>query len=130
MKFNKLLVIGLAAFYFAAACEHAQAQHGHLNAGALGSNPGSKLYFANGDIFAASSGYVKELTFADGGAYAGYYEGGISLTALPATINHGGPALNHSAPGPPFSDENTQLGCLSVGRAAVEQPSFRSARAH
>ncbi|MBL9139855.1 MAG: hypothetical protein JNK85_28550 [Verrucomicrobiales bacterium] len=77
----------------------AQAQHGHLNAGALGQNQGDRLNFANGDLFAASSGYVKELPLAASGTYAGYYEGGITLTALPTTVANGGPTAGASAPG-------------------------------
>lgn len=75
------------------------AQHGHLNAGARGTNQGDALYFANGDIFAESSGYVKELVYAESGPYAGYYEGGISLTALPQTVANGGPTANAPALG-------------------------------
>ncbi|MBN8247381.1 MAG: PEP-CTERM sorting domain-containing protein [Verrucomicrobia bacterium] len=60
------------------------AQHGHLNAGAVGQNQGDALIFVNGADFAASSGYVKELTFSGSGSYAGYYQGGITLTAVHA----------------------------------------------
>jgi len=72
-----------------------QAQHGHLNAGAAGTNQGAQLNFANGDIFAATSGYVKQLV-PDG---AGLFTGGITFTALPATTNFGGPALGAAALG-------------------------------
>lgn len=75
------------------------AQHGHLNAGAAGTAQGDPLNFANGAAFAASSGYVKDLTFAPSGTYAGYYEGGITLTALPQTIANGGPAAGAPALG-------------------------------
>ncbi len=81
------------------AVHHAWGQHGHLNAGALGTAQGDALYFANGSIFAVESGYVKELTFTNSGTYAGFYQGNISLTALPATINNGGPVPNAPAPG-------------------------------
>jgi hypothetical protein len=76
-----------------------RAQHGHLNAGAAGQNQGDRLVFINGDIFEASSGYVKELPLATEEKYAGYYEGNISLTALPTTIENGGPVSGASAPG-------------------------------
>ncbi|MCI0539064.1 MAG: PEP-CTERM sorting domain-containing protein [Verrucomicrobiales bacterium] len=77
----------------------ANAQHGHLNAGAFGSTPGSQLTFANGLDFALSSGYVKDLTYATSGTYAGFYEGGITLTALAATTDNGGPVANAPALG-------------------------------
>ena len=76
-----------------------QAQHGHLNAGAVGTGHGDKLMFANGADFAASSGYVKELPYINTGPYAGYFEGGITLTALPQTIDNGGPVPGAPAPG-------------------------------
>jgi hypothetical protein len=69
----------------------AAAQHGHLNAGALGQNQGDPLYFANGEDFVLSSGYVKTLVHTNDGRFAGYYEGGITPTVLPATANTGGP---------------------------------------
>jgi len=81
------------------------AQHGHLNAGAAGQNQGDALAFLNGADFAASSGYVKELTFSGSGTYAGYYEGGITLTAVHAlagTDSSGIPYVAHplaAAPG-------------------------------
>lgn len=76
-----------------------QAQHGHLNAGAFGTAQDSQLYFANGDIFAASSGYVQTMAPATSGTYAGYYNSGPSLTALAQTIANGGPAANAPALG-------------------------------
>lgn len=63
-----------------------------LNAGALGQNQGEPLYFANGDDFIVSSGYVKTLVWTNDGRYAGYYQGGITPTVLPATPETGGPA--------------------------------------
>lgn len=91
----RVLALGLLAL----AAPRLAAQHGHLNAGALGENQGDQLYFVNGDIFAESSGYVKDLTFASTGTYAGYYQGGITLTSLAATVDNGGPAFGHAALG-------------------------------
>ena len=79
-----LLVVLLSA-------QSVHAQHAHLNAGALGTNHNAQLYFVNGTDFATSSGYVKTLTYTNGGVYANYYQGGITLTALPATAVTGGP---------------------------------------
>jgi len=82
-----------------------QAQHGHLDTGAAGQNQGDALTFINGADFAASSGYVKELAFSGSGTYAGYYQGGITLTAvhaLPGTDASGIPYVAHpqaAAPG-------------------------------
>lgn len=77
----------------------AQAQHSHLNAGALSPEPRSQLAFINGAGFVTNSGYVLGLNYATNGQYAGYYHGSISLTALPATVNNGGPAFGHAALG-------------------------------
>lgn len=77
----------------------ASAQHGHLNAGALGQNQGDKLAFINGSIFAEQSGYAKALTAQSSGNYSGFYQGSITLTALPTTVANGGPAAGASAPG-------------------------------
>jgi hypothetical protein len=68
-----------------------RAQHGHLNAGAAGTNQNERVIWANGADFIASSWYVKTLNYTNGGRFAGYYEGGITPTALPATLEHGGP---------------------------------------
>ena len=94
-----MLRAGVFALLFAGAAWNVQAQHGHLNAGAVGQNQGDRLTFANGDLFASSSGYVKELPWAETGRFAGYYQGNITLTALPATIDNGGPAAGAPALG-------------------------------
>jgi hypothetical protein len=70
-----------------------------LNAGAAGTKQNDKLIFDNGADFASSAGYVKTLTYTNGGSYAGYYQGNITLTALPQTPLNGGPAANAPAPG-------------------------------
>jgi hypothetical protein len=95
------------------------AQHGHLNAGAVGVNQGHQLHFANGDIFAASSGYVKTLVPAFSGRFAGYYEGGITPTALATTVANGGPVADAPAPG-----SFIQMGIVSVTGPAGGQFAF------
>lgn len=77
----------------------ASAQHSHLNAGASSPTQDAQLYFVNGASFVTNSGYVLNLAQATNGQYAGYYHGSITLTALPATVNNGGPAFGHAAPG-------------------------------
>ncbi|GEM_PF-2106817 len=77
----------------------ASAQHAHLNAGATGQNQGDRLIFENGSIFEPGSGFVKSLVLAETGTYTGYYEGGITPTALATTAINGGPEPQASAPG-------------------------------
>src|SRR5262245_22170872 len=82
-----LTAIGIAAYL-----EQSQgADHAHLNAGALGTTNGTPLYFANAADFITASHYVKTLTYTNGGTYAGYYQGNVTLTALPATSANAGP---------------------------------------
>src|SRR6185503_10153830 len=84
--------VTLSTLVIALLCSRALAQvHGHLNVGAFGTNQNDKLFFANGADFIDSSDYVKTLNFANGGRFAGYLEGNITLTALPATVEHAGP---------------------------------------
>lgn len=68
-----------------------QGQHGHLNTGAVGKSQDAPLYFANAGDFIATSGYVKTLIHTNSGRFAGYYQGNITLTVLPATAAHAGP---------------------------------------
>jgi hypothetical protein len=65
--------------------------HGHLNLGATGLTQNDPLSFANRDIFETTANYVKTLTLATNGAYAGYYQGNITFTGLAATEAHAGP---------------------------------------
>ena len=72
--------------------QHTQAQdHGHLRIGSRSTSEGSPLYFYNGADFASTSGYVKTLTFTNGGNYAGYYQGNLTLTVQAATASYAGP---------------------------------------
>src|SRR5688572_28920242 len=87
--------IGIASFAFIANAQ----DHGHVNVGAESQIAGSKLIFANGNIFATNSGYVKTLTFTNAARYAGYFQGNTTLTALPTTAEHGGPDPQAPAPG-------------------------------
>lgn len=67
------------------------AVHGHLNAGALGTNQNDQLIWANGADFIASAGYVKTLDYTNAGRYAGYFQQSITLTGLPRTAANAGP---------------------------------------
>ena len=97
MKNCLLLKLILAAGLVLCAQPTLRGQHGHLNAGAAGTNQNERVIWANGADFIASSGYVKTLNYTNGGRFAGYYEGGITPTALPATLEHGGPDADASA---------------------------------
>src|ERR1051325_4861751 len=97
---NLLLRVALSlAVAFCNAINLGAADHGHLNAGAVGIKQNDKLIFDNAAEFAASSGYIKTLTFTNGGTYAGYFQGNITLTALAQTPGHAGPVPNAPALG-------------------------------
>jgi len=119
MKLNRIHTGAWLALATAWMAFSAQAQHGHLNAGAVGQNQGDRLNFANGSIFAESSGYVKELPLAASGKFVGYYQGSITFTALPTTVDNGGPAAGASAPG-----SFVMVGITSVNGPAGGEFSF------
>jgi hypothetical protein len=73
--------------------------HDHVNAGAVGSTPGAQLSFINGDHYSAESGFVLFLEKAETGPHANLYQGGLSFTALASSLDYGGPAPGHAAPG-------------------------------
>jgi hypothetical protein len=79
-----------------------RAQHGHLDVGAVAQTNGAKAVWANAQNFIASSGYVKTLDPTNSGRFAGYFQNNITLTVLPATSAHGGPAENAPALGSLF----------------------------
>lgn len=91
MKYSLFSKLALALGLAFSVQNTIHAQHGHLNAGAVGTNQNDQLLWANGADFLASSGYVKTLDYTNSGKYAGYFQGGITLTALPATAAHAGP---------------------------------------
>lgn len=94
-KLNSFVSLALLLIANQSVC----AQHAHLNAGALSTSQDGQLYFANGTDFASSNNYIKTLTYTNGGTYAGYFQGSITLTALPTTTANAGPDPNASAPG-------------------------------
>lgn len=111
------------------ASQTVRAQHGHLNAGALGTNQNDPLYFANGADFLSSSGYVKTLTYTNAGTYAGYFQGNITLTALPTTAANAGPDPAAPAPGSfiqaqVVSVEGPAGGAFAFWETGATQPSF------
>ena len=76
-----------------------EAQHGHLEAGAVSPTAGSQLIFANGETFSAENGFVLPLVWADEGPYSGYFHGNVTFTVRAATLERGGPEANHPALG-------------------------------
>jgi hypothetical protein len=105
-QFNKLaLALGLAL----SSPLPLLAQHAHLNAGAAGKNQNSQVIWDNAADFIASSSYIKTLDYTNSGKYAGYYQGGITPTALPATAANAGPDPAASALG---SQLQFHLSCL------------------
>jgi len=90
---------GLAAVAVWLSASVANAQHGHLNAGAVGINQDDALFFANGADFVTNSGYVVTLAYTNAGTYAGYFNVNLTITALPATGANGGPDADAAALG-------------------------------
>src|SRR5688500_13869203 len=75
-----------------------QAQAQHINAGAVGTNQGSQLYFQNGANFVNTSGFVASMNYSNSGTYAGSYNiGGPSFTALARTNASGPPSPSAAA---------------------------------
>jgi hypothetical protein len=62
----------------------------HLNAGAVGTDFGDQLIWANAGTFSTNAGYFA-MPFSSAGTYAGYYNSSPTLTVLPATTDNGGP---------------------------------------
>lgn len=91
MKLMTFYKPGLALAALLLATGSTLAQHGHLNAGAIGQNQNDQLVWDNGAAFAAGSGYVQNMAFADSGRYAGLFNSGPTFTALSVT-NAGGSA--------------------------------------
>ena len=111
MKLTSLKQLTLALGLALTATTSNAADHGHLNAGALGTNQNDQLIWANGADFLASSGYVKTLDYTNAGRYAGYFQQNITLTALPQTAANAGPDPAAAAPG---SFIKTRLACLEA----------------
>ena len=120
------LALGLA---LSAQLDLHAADHGHLNAGALGVKQNDKLVFENAADFAATSGYLKTLTYTNGATYAGYYQANITFTALAQTAVHAGPVPNAPAPGSFIqaqlvSVEGPAGGAFGFWEAGATHPTF------
>jgi hypothetical protein len=97
MKTRKTFI--WAAIGMALLASSARAQHSHLEAGAISQTQNAQLIWVNGADFVDSSGYVNTLSHSNSGRFAGFYNGNITLTALPATSPNGGPAIGAAALG-------------------------------
>src|SRR5688572_29565169 len=120
----------IAAIGVAAAASNAFGQsHGHLNIGAVGTHQGDPLTFDNGAIFQTNTGYILTLNYTNGGTYAGYYQGNVTLTGLAATPAHGGPVPNAAAPGSQIHAQVVSLdgppgGAFGFWEAGAAQPTI------
>ncbi len=83
--------ISLLCFCFLVSIRAIAQDHGHLNIGAANPMPGEPLIFANRELFETDANYVKTLTLAASGTYAGYYQGNLTIVGLAATELRGGP---------------------------------------
>jgi hypothetical protein len=93
------LLLTVASLLLASVTVLKAQDHGHLNIGAVGTNPGDPLKFENGPDFAEETGYVNTLIFTNAGPYSGYFVGNITLTGLAATEDRGGPIPGAAALG-------------------------------
>ncbi|MCG3148824.1 MAG: hypothetical protein PCFJNLEI_02273 [Verrucomicrobiae bacterium] len=100
---------GLAAVAVWLSASVAHAQHGHLNAGAVGTNQDDALFFANGADFVTNSGYIVTMAYTNAGTYAGYFNVNLTITALPATSANGGPDPDAAALGAKLAIELTSV---------------------
>ena len=76
--------------------------HGHLYISAYSQQAEAQLYFDNGGIFEAASGYVKTLTLNTNPAsrYLGRYDGNITVTPRSTNVLRGADyGTNAAAPG-------------------------------
>src|SRR5438045_1485608 len=95
-------ILRLAAFAAVAAARAQSDPHGHLYISASSQQPGSQLYFDNGNIFDVGGGYVKTLVLNSNAAsrYVGRYDGGITLTPRSTNTLRGADfGTNAAAPG-------------------------------
>ncbi|MDB6130292.1 MAG: Host specificity protein, partial [Verrucomicrobiales bacterium] len=82
-----------AALLLGVNSSQAQAQFGHINAGATSQDAGAQLIWVNGSIFGPDSGYKQPMPLSTSGVYAGFYNSsGPTMTALPTSVDNGGPA--------------------------------------
>jgi hypothetical protein len=77
-----------------------QAQHIHVNAGAISTTQDAQLYFPNGYVYDTNALYDVYLTFTNSGSFSNLYQAaGVTFTALASTPDNGGPAFGHAADG-------------------------------
>ncbi|MEO5804131.1 MAG: hypothetical protein ABIR24_11440 [Verrucomicrobiota bacterium] len=89
-----IIILNSFAIHFSFAQDH-----GHLYVGATSTNQGAPLLITNAADFVTDSGYVKTLSFTNGGKYAGYFDGNITFEAKPAYNALGDPVAGSAALG-------------------------------
>lgn len=94
----------------------AQAQHGHLNAGAVLQEAGAPLLWSNGSLYSDESGYVQVMPFSTSGRFAGFFNSGPTMTSLPNSADNGGPSPMAALGG---SLINVQLTVISAPEGAT-----------
>ena len=79
----------------------AHGQHFHVNAGAVAPEAGAALTFVNRALFADESRFVIQLRPVEDPVYGPIFHGGgdLTFTALPATLDNGGPSPKAALPG-------------------------------
>jgi hypothetical protein len=92
MKLSKWKFLPALLLVWSVVAGELRAQHIHLNAGALATTNGAPLYFINADSFIASSGYVFNSVLRTNGLLNGYYDSGVTFTAVGSDGFDGPPA--------------------------------------
>lgn len=107
----------------------AHAQHAHLNAGAVAQTQGAQMTWDNAAEHNVASAWVRVLSFATTGRYAGRYEGNITLTAMHSVDAFGAPVPGGPAPGSMIWAEIVSVagpegGAFSFWESTGAEPAF------
>jgi hypothetical protein len=110
LKTTVLTLLGLGTF---------TASHGqHINAGAVATNS-TKLLFANGPTYVASSGYIRSTTYASNGVFAGTWHQSPTFTTF-------GNPLASPAPTPDSTNWQAPAGFVAAGLGSFVQIQIES----
>src|SRR5512138_2735664 len=92
MKFSNWKLLTVLVPALAGAASELCAQHFQVNAGALDITNRAPLYFVNADSFVAGSGFVFGSVLRTNGPAIGYYDAGVTFTAVGSDGFDGPPA--------------------------------------
>lgn len=125
MKLHRIILITLT---LTVGFVSVHAQHSHLNAGASSHDQDAPLIFVNGAELSAESGFQIALQMATEGIYTGYFQGGLTFTSLPGTLETGGPDPDATAPGAVVAVEMLRVagpdgGVFAFWEAGATEPS-------